>query len=120
METTLGICERCVTAVNDAARQSYRDGENDCCYGGCSAEVSLSPDTRICVTHDPRTGFSVEACHPSNQETPNLDNAITGWLDENADPEAEWQEAYDGDDHDRQAALDAGFGSWQDYYDFMY
>lgn len=119
METILSVCERCVTAINDAARQGYRDGDTSH-YDGCSAEVCLSPDTQIYVCHDPQSGFSVEASHPSNQETPNLDEAVIAYLEDNADPETEWQEAYDNDCHGCQATLDAGFGSWQDYYDYMY
>lgn len=120
MEAILSICEQCVAAINEAAWKSYRDGENADSYDGCSAEVSLSPDTLICVIHDPKAGFTVQSSHESNQETPLFDKAVTDYLEDNANPEAEWQETYDNNDHDRQAVLDSGFGSWQDYYDYMY
>lgn len=113
----IGAC--LVKVIDDAAWRSYHDGENACSYDGCSAEVTLSPQSSVYVWHDPRSGFHVETAHESNQETPNFDKAIIACLEDNAAPEAEWQEARGNDDHD-DTTLDEGFGSWQDYYDYMY
>ena len=120
METVLSICEQCAEAINTAAFNSYRDGDSPYSYDGCGADVHYPSGTEIHVTHDPKTGFLIDAYHKSLAETPNLDRAIVAYLEENADPETEWQQAYDNDDHDGHSSLDAGFGSWQDYYDYMY
>ncbi len=120
METILRICEQCVKAISEAAWRSYREGDSSYSYNGCSVEVNCSQTTQIYISHDPRTGFDVQVDHPSSQETPNFDKAIISYLEENTNPEAEWEEVYDNDDHDCQTSLDSGFGSWQDYYDYMY
>lgn len=118
-KTILDICGSCVSAINKAAWQSCRDGGTDE-YNGCGVDVQVSPETTIYVYHDPNKGFAIESSHPSNNETPLFDKAVTSYLEEDADPEAEWQEAYGNYSVDCQTALDAGFGSWQDYYDYKY
>lgn len=119
METVLSICEQCAKAISEAAYKSYQDNDSSS-YDGCRAEIRYPSGTGIHVTHDPKTGFLIDAYHKSLIETPSLDKAIVAYLEENTDPEAEWQEACNNDDHDCGTGLDSGFGSWQDYYDYMY
>lgn len=120
MDMIAKIGARLAKAIDEAAWRSYRDGESACSYDGCSTEVTLSPQSSVYVWHDPKSGFHVETAHDSNQETPNFDKAVIACLEENADPEAEWQEAHNGGYNGRQAMLDEAFSSWQDYYDYMY
>lgn len=120
MEIILRICERCAKAINDAARENFRQGDNPGYYDGCAGDVCFPSGTQIHIEHKPNDGFHVQVYHWTNQETPNFDKAITDYLDGNADPEAEWQEEHDNADRARLDGLDSGFGSWQDYYDYMY
>lgn len=119
MSTLQDIFDRCVKAIADAAYQSYRDGDGDG-YDGCMANVPVSQKSYIVVMHGHKTGFSVETVHETMAETPNFDNAVISYLEENVDPEEEWQKAYDNDDHDYKTGLDPGFGDWSEYIDYMF
>lgn len=113
------IFDKCVKAIADAAYYSYRDGDGDS-YDGCMAKVCISHDTCLTVMHDHKSGFSIETVHKTMNDTPNFDNAVIAYLEENVSPQEEWQEAYDNDDHNGDSTLDAGFGDWNDYIDYMF
>lgn len=86
----------CKSAVEQAARDSYNDGDTDE-FEGCTCLVDLANNAQVELSVDRRCETEVVILHNNGNELPNLEGYIKRWLDKNTDPQGEWQGEYDTD-----------------------
>lgn len=84
----------CKEAIESEARESYTNGDNSNCFGGCSCMVNLKGDTQIEVICGVGGKHGVTIW---GKDCPSVEKSIAAWLDENAREEDKWQDAYNSD-----------------------
>lgn len=121
MKQLLTICDKCKQAIEDAAYESYQNGDNPDRFDGCTALVDLTGDAQIEATVDRKGNYEVNVYHDSGNETPNFEKFLTDWLTAHADPEGQWQDAYDSDDwRDVDPGCDPAFPHYGDFERWAY
>lgn len=90
------LSEKCEEEIEDAAYESYHNGDNPNYFEGCTCRFDLNDNIQIEV--------SVYGCNIydvviyGDNEYPNIEKAIEDFLSENVDPQMSWQAAYDNDE----------------------
>lgn len=90
------LLHECKSAVEQAARDSYNDGDTDE-FEGCTCLVDLANNAQVELSVDRHCETEVVILHNNSNELPNLEGYIKRWLDKNTDPQGEWQGEYDTD-----------------------
>ena len=90
------LAEKCKEEIEDAAYESYYNGDNPNYFTGCTCRFSLNDNIQIEISTFGSNEYEV-AIYGDN-EYPNIEKAIKDFLSENADPSICWQSAYDNDE----------------------
>lgn len=115
------LCAKCKEAIESAARESYNDGTNPDEFGGCCALVGLKGKDQIEVSCDRHGAHEVAIYKEDMNELPNIEKAITDYLDANTDEQGEWQDEYDNDDwRDVDPGCDPAFPHYGDFERWAY
>ncbi|WP_333615642.1 hypothetical protein [Bacteroides pyogenes] len=88
------LSKKCKEAIERAASESYDDGNFDN-FNGCSCLIDLQGDNQIEVCCDYNGKHEVTIY--KDIECPNIEKVIAKYLDDNADEETAWKDAYDKD-----------------------
>lgn len=108
------LCSKCKEEIEKEAYKSY--DEEPYHFEGCYAMVDLKGNSQIEVTCKKNGTHEVLIYHDSGNEDSNLEKYITDYLDNNADEQAQWQDAYDNDDwRDVDPGCDPAFPHVGDY-----
>lgn len=113
------LCNRCKDAIEDAARESYNEGNVDSLCD-CSATIDVGPvQIEIVLKND--GSHEVTVFHKNNNESPNVEKRIEDYLDAHADEQGAWQDEYDNDIYrDVDSGCDPAFPHCGDFERWAY
>lgn len=90
------LVEKCKEEIEDAAYESYYNGNNPNHYNGCTCSFYLNDNIQIEISTFGSNKYEVTLC--GDNEYPNIEKAIEAFLSEKANPQMSWQAAYDNDE----------------------
>lgn len=90
------LSEICKEEIEDAAYESYHNGDNSDCFNGCGCRFFLNDNIQIEISAFGSNKYEVAIY--GNNEYPNIEKAIEAFLSEKANPQMSWQVAYDNDE----------------------
>lgn len=115
------LLDKCKAGIEQAARDSYNNGDNINMFDGCYCTIDLDNNSQIEISADRHCELEVIIYHDDCNELPNFESYIKSWLDANADPQAEWQDEYDHDDwRDVDPGCDPAFPHYGDFERWAY
>lgn len=113
------LAEKCKEEIEDAAYESYYNGDNPNYFTGCTCRFNLNDDIQIEISFLCSSGYEV-AIYGDNLY-PNIEKAIEKFLSKNANPSACWQSAYDDDEwRNVDAGCDPAFPRYGDFEKWAY
>lgn len=116
----LDLLHECKAVLEQAARDSYNDGNTDC-FNGCDCMVDLDNDAQIEISADKYCEIEVVILHNDNNELPNFESYIKSYLDGNVNLQDEWQDEYDHDDwRNVDPGCDPAFPHYGDFERWAY
>lgn len=89
------LAEKCKEEIEDAAYESYYNGDNPNYFTGCTSRFFLNDNIQIEISTFGSNEYEVVIY--GDREYPNIEKAIEDFLLSNADPSLCWQSAYDND-----------------------
>lgn len=89
------LAEKCKEEIEDAAYESYYNGDNPNYFTGCTCCFLLNDNIQIEISTFDCNQYEVTLCR--DNEYPNIEKSIEDFLSANADPSLCWQSAYDND-----------------------
>ena len=87
----------CKEAIEDEARASYKNGDNEHCFDGCACIITLKNGDQIEVEVDADMFSISHKVTIWGHNCENIERAIEEWLDANADEFGAWQDEHDSD-----------------------
>lgn len=113
------LAEKCKEEIEDAAYESYYNGDNPNYFMGCTCRFNLNDDIQIEISFLCSSGYEV-AIYGDNLY-PNIEKAIEKFLSKNANPSVCWQSAYDDDEwRNVDAGCDPAFPRYGDFEKWAY
>lgn len=88
---------RCKDAIEQAASESYSNGDNPNSFDGCSCSLDLKDSDVIEIYCDEKGNHEVHIIKENCNLVENIENAITEYLDCSADEFSAWQVEFDND-----------------------
>ena len=113
------LAEICKEEIEDAAYESYRNGDSPNCFNGCVCHFFLNDNIQIEISAFGSNKYEVAIY--GNNEYPNIEKAIENFLLKNANPSECWQSAYDNDEwRNVDAGCDPAFPRYGDFEKWAY
>lgn len=113
------LCNRCKDAIEDAARESYNEGNVDG-LRDCSATIDTGSAIIEIVLKDDGS-HEVIVYHENDRKSSNVEKCIENYLDTHADEQGAWQDEYDNDIYrDVDPGCDPAFPNCGDFERWAY
>lgn len=90
------LVEKCKEEIEDAAYESYYNGDTPNYFKGCTCRFFLNDNIQIEISTFGSNEYEVAIY--GDKEYPNIEKSIEDFLSANADPSICWQSAYDNDE----------------------